>query len=805
MENIKRPAVCFALALILGEILYLINNGGVFVLILTIMTIMVFFLGKGMKICLRALLAGLCIFLCIYGNWAYGREVHCQKVINGMAEEAVFVNVQGNVKKVEDKRNSVYCYLENCSIQKCVIKKGKIYAKGKGITGVRLFVTLNKDKGFYRKKTRFIPGNEVGLLGCLEEFRTPGNDGEFNEKEYYASMGIYGKIKDPDEKYIEVYGSNVLRRKIWDIKCFAGDRISRICHKKYREIYKGILIGEKSKIEKETMDYYRLSGIAHLLTISGLHISLIGMGCYKILRRFLGINISAVSAVFLAMGYGVLTGEGSSVKRGVIMLCINFMGLILKRTYDMLSAMSVAVILLLLETPFAIFNFGVLVSFAAILGICVVVNITLKFLDTKKKWLKALLTTVGITMMTGPLLIFNDYLWNPYTVILNLIVVPMMTVVVVSGIFGLLVGSFSINLGTVIISVGEIVLGFYEKICKLVLKMPNSIVVVGNISIKRLILYYFVLSMGLFLIWKFGEHIKQFRGIIKIGFWGRVLKSEIIVYVLFLTAPISVIAGTEHDKPWIKMLDVGQGECIYLTDGKTRILSDCGSSSEKDIFTYKILPFLKYNGVKKLDYVIISHTDADHISALKELLEYKVNGENYVKCLVLPGIDRSYREDIDEEIIKLAKTEKIRVLFAERGMNIKASKNMELKFLWPEGNSLSPENNVMDKNDLCTVFRAKIYDKKILFTGDIGEKTEKILLEEGRVEECDVLKIPHHGSKNSANIEFFEKVHGKAGIISCGIDNSYGHPHSETLEILKKVKTKVRITADSGQISIKLS
>ena len=95
------------------------------------------------------------------------------------------------------------------------------------------------------------------------------------------------------------------------------------------------------------------------------------------------------------------------------MLCINFMGLILKRTYDMLSAMSVAVILLLLETPFAIFNFGVLVSFAAILGICVVVNITLKFLDTKKKWLKALLTTVGITMMTGPLLIFNDYLWNP--------------------------------------------------------------------------------------------------------------------------------------------------------------------------------------------------------------------------------------------------------------------------------------------------------------------------------------------------------------------------------------------------------
>lgn len=239
------------------------------------------------------------------------------------------------------------------------------------------------------------------------------------------------------------------------------------------------------------------------------------------------------------------------------------------------------------------------------------------------------------------------------------------------------------------------------------------------------------------------------------------------------------------------MLDVGQGDGIFLkSPGGTTFLVDGGSSSVSSVGTYRILPFLKSKGYRKIDYVLISHMDKDHISGIMEITEVGTG----IGTAVLPWVrekDDAYKNM--EQILKDAGTE---ILYMGAGDRL-ASETVEVTCLWPE-KGLPWE----DRNELSMVIMAEYGDFQMLFTGDIGSRAEAALVKNGVLEDVEVLKTAHHGSRYSSSEAFLKAIKPEVSLISCSAANRYGHPGVETLERLDDVGSRIFITKDSGAITI---
>ncbi len=314
-----------------------------------------------------------------------------------------------------------------------------------------------------------------------------------------------------------------------------------------------------------------------------------------------------------------------------------------------------------------------------------------------------------------------------------------------------------------------------------------------------------------------------------------VLVCIFIHLILFLRIP----AGLEFT-----MMDVGQGDGLFLkTEQGTAVLVDGGSSDISGVGTYRILPFLKSQGIRRLDYVIVTHMDADHYSGVEEILEKSAeSGEMKVGCLLLSK--QSSEEKKGEGLIRLAKKAGAEARIIEEGMCIRDGA-LKLTCIYPEKGMRSgdknegsvvlkavfeagaeariieegmcirdgalkltciyPEKGMRsgDKNEGSVVLKAVFGEVSLLLTGDLGEEGERKLLESGENLDCDILKAGHHGSRTSTTEEWLQAVSPKLTLISCGQENSYGHPHKETLERLKKAGSSVLTTADYGALTVR--
>ena len=240
------------------------------------------------------------------------------------------------------------------------------------------------------------------------------------------------------------------------------------------------------------------------------------------------------------------------------------------------------------------------------------------------------------------------------------------------------------------------------------------------------------------------------------------------------------------------MLDVGQGDCLFweLPDGTT-FLSDGGSTSVSDVGTYRIVPFLKARGVHKIDYLLISHMDQDHINGIKEVLE---DGSIQVGQALLPGLQR--KDDAYLEMEALLENANVEKLCLNSG-DLAAQGDYSMRCLWPP-----VEGQTDDRNKMSLVMEVEYGEFRMLLTGDIDEQAERQLAATGQLETVDILKVAHHGSRYSSSSEFLAQATPAVSLISCSATNRYGHPGQETLERLQTEKSAVRITKNCGAICL---
>lgn len=520
---------------------------------------------------------------------------------------------------------------------------------------------------------------------------------------------------------------------------------------------------------------------------TGLHISMIGYAIYKSMRKISGYVVSGLMTAAIIVSYGIMIGGTVSVQRAVMMFLLHIVADIMGRNYDVLSAMSVALFLILLDNPLYIRNTGLQLSFMAIGGIVLVYPQVKEWLQIKHSWADAWIAGECVNVVTRPIVALSFYEISLYSSFTNLLVIPLMGVLVASGFSGMLMGLLHTGFGKLCILPGCIILKVYERVCTFMNQLPYASKITGIPDTERILLYYGMMIIGLALYVSF--HKKNSRHTpAKMAM--RRLSAVMIMILLFL-----VLTYRSGQSLKIQMLDVGQGDCICINDGNHVILTDGGSSSSKDIGTYTILPFLKASGVEQVDFLLITHTDADHVNGLDTVMEYRYHGRSYVKNIILPNIHDDVTDEVYRHIEEKAVQAGIHVLYFEKGSEIEFD-TMCIQCISPDGGMGG------DKNELSIVYYLKSKNITMLFTGDMGQSTEERLLKAELIQKADILKVGHHGSNGSSSEAFLQALRPKVGIISCGIHNLYGHPGQDTLRRLAQIGTDIYMTTECGQIDI---
>lgn len=816
----KRHLCLFAAAFIFGIILFYRPDEIWFILLLLLGAAFVFVLWRCTEKketvvagCLTAAVI-LCAFLiCYYQNHVY------QSILN-TSEAEMEIELAGVVVRKEMKSNNYLYYLN----QTTYLKSNQMIESG------RVLVYSDED---------IIPvGSVVKVRGSIDLFPHASNEGEFDMADYYQSQNISFRIFS--DSMIMIQSPKLLfRENLYRIQ----KQISEVFETELNERDAGILstlvLGNKGLLDNEIKQLYQGAGISHILAISGLHISILGFGIYHFLRKCHCSYWSAAGiGSMLVFSFALMSGMGVSAQRALTMYLLIMGAEISGRTYDAANALALAALVILVRNPLVLFQSGFLFSFSAMIafilfvpmlqnvkgknvrnkntgkrkeGVCIRMRLLEKCLFIPTMLYKYMFSGFILQLFMMPLTAWFYYEVPLYALFLNLLVIPLCSWLLGFGLLGGITGLVFPELSKWILVVCHIILSVYEKAIEITELFPFSHIITGQPRAWLLVIYYFVLSM-IYILWKQSSSFsfgwkqkaaflfrrKRVSGILYSNYFIFVL-SKCFVLALskqltgFLLSAvflcfILLISGRECFQ--VSFLDVGQGDGIYIADGDGRhIMIDGGSTSERDVGNYRIEPFLKYHGVKKIDAWIVTHGDEDHCSGVLELLQDGYEVDYLLLAKTMPRNDAWY------ELVDAAGENDTKVLYVSEG-DVLDLRNCDMECLFPSG-----EDTGEDANALSQVWSLKKDDMSILFTGDIGSDQEEVLIERKRLDDYVVLKVPHHGSKYSSCEAFLGVTSPEYAIISCGESNRYGHPHAETLDCLEKAESNILQTQYDGQIT----
>lgn len=547
---------------------------------------------------------------------------------------------------------------------------------------------------------------------------------------------------------------------------------------------------------------------------------MLGMGFYQCIRR-IGVprRMAAIGGCVVVVTFGMMTGFSVSAIRAILMFLIQMIAILVGRTYDMVTAIAVASVWILMEQPLYLKHAGFLFSFGCVLGISLLSPVLTDIAchtSSNSFLLKKFLEGLSMTVVTLPMYFCFFYQIPIYAMFLNFLILPLMSILMAAGILLLI---FSYVFPGLCICFSWLIVGIlqvYEKAGTVAQQLPHHYWTPGQPAHWQVALYVLVLIC----IAAFGRTKKRaqrkrygrFRGIPVIWCW-------------LLVGIAVVIISTHFPSPvQITFLDVGQGDCIFVrSKSKEMYLVDGGSSSVSEIARYRILPFLKSQGVAELRAIFVTHPDEDHCNGITEILKQGTLEGIHIQNLVLPDIAAEVQNDGYKELVQLAREQQIPVTYLHRGQSLLPAQwslrsqqsqqlqqsrqsqkvhaeHLQIQCLHPAENT-----SILNPNEYSMVLQLQYQNLTVLLTGDVEGTGESALMEEIRQqkqEEFRILKVAHHGSKNSTSDEFLERLSPQLAIISCGENNRYGHPHEETLKRLENAGATWLCTKDCGAITV---
>ena len=646
-----------------------------------------------------------------------------------------------------------------------------VNSKNSARNGTKLYIRVNK-------KANIEVGDMLLINGTYLEPDVARNERGFNYKEYLKTLEIYGTVEINHYKVIKKGRINKLILYTARLKEILKSNISKVIKKaENKNLLIAMILGDTEDLSEELKTDFLNSNLYHILSVSGGQVSNIIIGI-TILFRLLKIHkkIMDVLCIVILIEFMFLTGLTPSIIRACIMCIISLISGLIIRRYDIANSLGISLLIILINNPFAINSLSVLLSYFGFLGIIVLGSFTIKEVNKviKNNILRYILNIV-ISSVAAQIFIFPIILYIFGTISLtfifsNLLIIPLSTVITIIGLFIMICPLQIFGFVEPLIELTINIVGFFSNIgiSKIYCIIPN---------IKEIITYY-VMSLYLY-------YMLRRDYIYKIKHFFRKYK-KIIVIILLLSIGTSYIYKNIQKDLYINFIDVGQGDSTLITTQfNKKILIDGGGSefgSTFDVGEKTLLPYLLKKKIHKLDYVIISHFDSDHVGGILTILE-----ELNVKQVLIPK-QVEYSENYNK-FLDIIKKRNIKVKIVGEGNTINIDKNTYLDILWPEEKQI--KDNVLNNNSL--IVRLCYKNFKMLFTGDIEAIAEQKLLQKYENTEkltADILKVAHHGSKSSSIAEFLEKVNPRIALIGVGKNNKFGHPNAGVLDRLNMLRNK---------------
>ena len=613
-------------------------------------------------------------------------------------------------------------------------------------------------------------GEEILIKGQVKPLVKQYNPSDFDYGMYLKSQGIINEVQL--EKIIKKWPYKGVRYKV---KEQLQRQIELLFKGQDDGLVSALVLGEKGVLNPDTKILYEQLGIAHVLAISGLHMSVIALSIGWLLGRmnfnYTWRNILSVIGIW---GYSLLVGTSVSVTRASIMLTVMLIVRVLWEEEDLLSSLALAAFIILMLNPFQLYQVGFQLSFMALLGVAFY-QALYQFFKHECRWhqgklklVRLFLPTLCMSVFSMPILAYHFYEVSLLGLVLNVLIIPLFGVLVPLILITLLLSILALPLTSFFV---YCVLAFLESIKSIgesLVNVPFATMITGRPSSLFYIMYYGglgIVSLRVKQVWN--KKIDYLIGLGTVLILGGLLRRQ--------------------DLMEITHLYVGQGDCTVVTmpNGKTLLMDSGPKQSGKKVESY-----LKFKGKKQVDLVILSHPHEDHIGGLLYLME-----QGYQIKAVMGAIPKGQEDEHMLELKKLCEENNIPLYEGYKGNKVQIE-DISLKVLWPD-----KEMVYSNLNEASLVCLLKYGAFEELFTGDIGFETEEIL--EPDIEDIEVLKVPHHGSRYSTSSKFLEKLGAEYGMISAGVRNFYGHPNQSTLERLKENDTQIRRTDTQGALFIR--
>lgn len=630
-------------------------------------------------------------------------------------------------------------------------------------------------------------GATVLLTGKITSFFSATNPGEFDQKTYYLLQGYCGKVSVREIVSVsEEY--DPFREGMYRIRCYLSSRLEAVLDERDASVMKAMLLGEKSQMDRDIKKLYQANGIAHILAISGLHISMIGAGIYQCFKRLaFPPYVSAGAALLCMTAYAVMTGGSVSTIRAVVMFGFMVMAGCVRRSYDLPTALAVAALCTVLSEPYALYQSGFWMSYLAVFGVAVLHPALMDGIHIRDKRLRLMCNAVTgglcVNLATLPVLLLNYYEYPVYSIFLNLLVIPLMSVLLPTGILTVVAACIFLPLGKAMGIIIHVILHIYEWFCSVAMNFPGRSWITGAPGIGKVLMFFCILIAVVLSGKKIGKK--------------KLYRMKAYVRWLLIAAAVLMMGLRAEEGLHITLLDVGQGDGICIRAEGITCMIDGGSTSKDGLAEYQLLPFLKHEGISEIDYWLITHPDRDHCSGYQEMMEMGKETAVTVHTLVLPdayGIGESCAE-----LIALAEKNGVQVLYLSSGESIQAGK-LKVTALHPKAGYQTE-----DVNESSLVVSVEYEDFCGIFTGDATVESEREMIrywEENGRPSVSLLKVGHHGSSTSTSEDFLEYCSPQAAVISCGKDNPYGHPHENVIERLERYGCMIYRTDESGAVSV---
>lgn len=653
----------------------------------------------------------------------------------------------------------------------------------RSLDGIPVLVQFRKPAG------AFLPGDEVSVRGTLSIVRFHKNFHILDYETFLRQRGIQSILSAGGKEDFKHHHSNTggyVRKTLAILK--------QNMHKYFTDgrfgsggnLLAGIILGERRAVDLSFMEASRNTGTAHIFAVSGLHIGIIGSLLYgmSILIGLYGFRraLFVITGLFL---YGMMVGFRPSVMRAFIMVTVIIPGLSLERTSNIMNSLGVAGLLILIVTPESLFDVGFQLSFTVTFFIITLYPAIFPVLRRVNPWrfrwfdwlLGATAVSLSAQLAALPILAAHFGMIPVFGSVVNVFATLMVSLLIPIGI-----GAWALSLMPDILSFLQTGIELFLNGTLFILEqtiiraahLPFASIATGGIKPLAVLAILSLLYLT--------SRLKEDR-----------IARKIWIFLFLILINAFVWAGISQKSGSLEMtfLDVGQGDSIFIKfPGSQTLLIDGGPQWDKSgAGTNVILPYLTKRGIRKLDAVLLSHPEADHLGGIIpvckkiEIGQFLYSGKGKDKKLF-------------NELMDILRSRNIPVNILGAGDSLVFPGGANGIILHPPENLVSS----LSANNSSLVLLLNFHHLSSLFTGDIGKTGQRILLCWRDRLNAHVLKVPHHGSSDAEGA-FFARIAPLLSIISVG-KNNYGHPSAITLQSLKKAGSRVFRTDLNGAIRI---